>query len=201
MTKHNFQKPRVEADHPVLPLILTRYSPRAFKQEMIPQEEFFQLLEAARWAPSSMNEQPWRFIYAFRGEDAFSKMIDQVLMEGNAFWAKEASILIINLTKKAFSNGKSNKTAWHDLGLAMGNLTLQATSMGIGVHQMAGIFPEKARDLFGVAEEYEVVSAAALGYYGLPEQLEEPLKSRELSERSRKQLHQFAYHGTFENKS
>jgi nitroreductase len=184
-------------NHEILPAIANRWSPRAFSKEQISKEDLGKLLEAARWAASSMNEQPWRLIYAYQGEEAFDKIL-VTLMEGNRLWAKDASMLMLTIVKKDFSmNGRPNKAAHHDLGLAIGNLSIQATEIGIGLHQMGGFDPRKAEELFDLPEGYEAVTAIAMGYFGDPEQLEEPFKSRETGKRTRKSIEDFAFHGKF----
>ncbi len=163
-------------DHPIHELIAERWSPRAFAQKYIPQEEINSLFEAARWAPSSMNEQPWRFIYAKKGEVGFDKILDS-LMDGNTPWAKDAPVLMVTLIKKTFArNGKSNGSASHDLGLAMGNLSIQATELGIALHQMGGFYPDKIKEAFDLPEDVEPKTVVALGYYGEPDQLNDELK-------------------------
>lgn len=184
-------------EHELLPAIANRWSPRAFKKEPIEEADFGKILEAARWAASSMNEQPWRLLYALKGEIAFDK-IASTLMEGNRRWAKEAAMLMVTIVKKNFSmNDKPNRTAHHDLGLAIGNLSIQATKLGIGLHQMGGFDPAMAERLFEIPEGYEAVTAIALGYYGNLHQLDEPFRSRETSRRTRKKVEDFAFHGKF----
>lgn len=179
-------------------LITNRWSPRAFKDEAIPDESLFTLLEAASWAASSMNEQPWRFIYARKGEEAFGK-IASALMDGNK-WATEAPVLIATVIKKTFvRNGKPNSSAKHDLGLAIGNLSIQATDLGIGLHQMGGFTPNLISEQFELTDDFEPITIIALGYFGNPENLSDQLKERELAERTRKSLSEIAFHGTFNN--
>ncbi len=184
-------------DHPIVDLLANRWSPRSFSEEDITDEELNQLFEAARWAPSSMNEQPWRFIYARKGEEAHDKMVKS-LMEGNQGWAREAPVLLLTIIRTTFSrNDKTNRTAQHDLGLAVANMTIQGTSLGIGFHQMGGVHTEQAGELFGIEAPYEVITAIALGRFGKPEQLDEPLRSREKEERSRKPISSWVGHGSF----
>jgi nitroreductase len=185
-------------EHEVHPLIIERWSPRAFDEEMIPDHELLQMFEAAKWAPSSMNEQPWRFIFARRGEKAFEKMVS-LLMPGNAIWAKKAPVLIMTIIKKQFdANGSPNHSALHDLGLAVGNLSLQAHSLNIGIHQMGGIYHDQAQKVFAIPETFGVVTILAAGYYGDPDQLDLQLKARELAPRTRKNLNTIVYHENFQ---
>lgn len=189
---------QANTDTPIHDLLAKRWSPRAFQQTPIPQEEINMLFEAARWAASSMNEQPWRFIYAKKGEPAFDKIVD-TLMEGN-LWAKEAPLLMVSIIKKNFArNGKTNGSAAHDLGLAMGNLSLQAQHLGIALHHMGGIFPDKISEAFDLPEDSEPQTVVALGYYGEPDQLPDDLKQRELADRKRNPINDFAFHGIYKN--
>ena len=177
-------------------LIANRWSPRSFQEEPISEDHLMSLFEAARWAPSSMNEQPWRFVYTRRGEEAFDK-IASTLMPGNK-WAAKASVLLIALVKKTFDrNGSVNAAATHDLGLAIGNLGLQATEFGIGLHQMGGFDRHLLIEEFTISEEYLPITCIALGYFGDPDALDEPLKQRELAERKRRPLEELISHGKF----
>lgn len=186
-----------KTDYPIMEEIANRWSPRAFDDRPVAEEVLFRLFEAARWSASSMNEQPWRFIYAFKGTQAHDK-ITETLMEGNKTWAKAAPVLMITLVKTHIErNGAPNGAAKHDLGLAMGNLSIQATHEDIGLHQMGGFSASKATALFNVPEGYEPVTAIALGYFGDPDQLPDGLRDRELSERKRRSVSEFAYKGTF----
>jgi nitroreductase len=188
-------KKTAETNYPINDLIANRWSPRAFKAEAIPKEQIFSLLEAARWAPSSMNEQPWRFIYAQKGETAYDQMVDS-LLPGNQSWAKEAPLLIATVIKTTFEGSKRvNHSAAHDMGLAVGNLSLQATAYGIGIHQMGGFDRARFNDHFDLSEDYQAITILAMGYYGDPETLDEPLKERELANRKRKSLEEIAFHG------
>ena len=195
MTK--FDRPKDAVQYPVNTLISGRWSPRSFDDQDIQNSTLMSLFEAVRWAASSMNAQPWEFIYAHKGSEAHGK-IAQTLMDGNVSWAEEAPVLMIAMIRKYLGNGKPNGSARHDLGLAMGNLSLQAEELGIGLHQMGGFYPQKARELFNLPEDVEPVTAVALGYYGDPEQLSEPLKSREIAKRSRKEVTAFAFQDSYQ---
>lgn len=190
-------KKTASTQYSVIDAIANRWSPRSFSDQQLSDEDLGSLFEAARWAASSMNEQPWRFIYAFKGEEAHDKIVD-TLMEGNKPWAKNAPVLVLSLIHKfTEKNGKENGAAKHDLGLAVGNLSIQATSMGIGLHQMGGFSPIRAKELFDINEQYDVISAIAIGYFGKADDLEEPFKSREVAMRNRKSLEEIVYHGAF----
>lgn len=177
-------------------LIEERRSIRAFADKAVSDEVLERLFEAARWAPSSMNDQPWRFIVAGRGTEPFDKML-QTLNESNRVWAKNGAVMIFVITKKFHSNGMANKYAWHDVGLAIGNLSLQATAEGIFMHQMGGYNSELARTMFDVPEEFEPVSMIVLGYRGDPDTLPERLKERELKQRERQPLSSLVFSGSF----
>lgn len=189
---------KADTHTPIHDLLASRWSPRAFQQKQIPQEEINTLFEAARWAASSMNEQPWRFIYARKGEPAFEK-IANTLMEGNA-WAKEAPLLLVTIIKENFAkNGKNNRVALHDLGLAMGNLSIQAEHLGIALHHMGGIYTEKITQAFELPEDATPQTVVAIGYYGDAEQLNGELKQRELAQRERNPINDFAFNGIYKN--
>lgn len=186
-----------ETAHEVLDLIKLRWSPRAFDSKPIDQATLNTLFEAMRWAPSAMNEQPWRVIYTNKGEDAHQQIVD-ALMPGNQPWAVNAPVLLVTVVKKTYTmNGAANGAARHDLGLAVGNLSLQATHEGISMHQMGGIYSNKLQEIFNLPEDFEPVTVIALGYVGDPESLPEDLKARELAKRTRKTIDEFTFHGNF----
>ncbi len=169
--------------------ISERFSPLIFAEKPLPEEEIKLLFEAARWAPSAFNEQPWRVIYATKNLPSEINLLLSFLVEGNRIWAKNAPLLGISMTRiNSQYNGKPNKFAFHDLGLAMGGMLAQATSMGVKVHQMGGFSVENAREGLLIPKEYEPVAMFAAGYYGKPDELPEDLRKRELAERKRKPL-------------
>jgi nitroreductase len=181
---------QARTDREVHPLITERYSPHAFADEAVPEPVVDRLLEAARWAPSSFNEQPWRFVVGSRSRSPRTR--DRILAtvaEGNQAWARRAPVLAITLAKRTFAfNGEDNPHAWHDVGLAMGQLTLQATHEGVGVHQMAGFDAQAAREAFDVSDEVEPVAAVAIGYPASPETLPDELAERAQGPRERRPL-------------
>jgi len=179
-------------------LISKRKSIRAFSEREIDDETMISLFEAARWAPSSANEQPWRFILARKQDkEAFAKM-QECLNEGNKIWAKDAAALIITIAKKHFSfNEKSNVYSWHDVGLATAMLSVQATELNLFLHQMGGFNSAKAKEEFQIPDEYEAVSIIAVGYEGNPEALPENLRAREVGERKRKPLSELVFSANF----
>ncbi|MFN0214602.1 MAG: nitroreductase family protein [Saprospiraceae bacterium] len=171
---------------PVLDLIKNRWSARAFSDQDITDEQLLTLIEAASWAPSSINEQPWRYRYGLRGTVLFGQLWDCLLI-GNQPWAKNAAALVLCTSKMTFSkNDKPNRHAMHDTGMANAFLMLQATEMGIYGHIMAGYDPARLRETFNLPEDEEDVCIIALGFLGEPEQLEEPFRTREITPRSRR---------------
>ena len=187
-----------KTDHNVHKLIAERWSPRVFSNKEISDQELLSLFEAARWAASSMNEQPWRFLYARKGSPAYRKFFE-CLAQFNQQWVMNAPVLIITVYKKSFSSGKENFHAQHDLGLAMGNFSLQAQSMGIAVHHMAGLDWKKVHDIFGIdMEAYHVTTAVAVGYYGGDiDTLPDDLAESERAPRSRKPLKDLAFENSW----
>lgn len=177
-------------------LIRERRSIRAFADKSISDDVMLRLLEAARWAPSSMNDQPWRFIVAFRNSPEFDTMLE-TLNESNRIWASNGAAMIFVITSKEHSNGMPNKYAWHDVGLAIGNLSLQAMEEGIYLHQMGGFNTALALEKFKVPENFDAVSMIVLGYPGDPNQLPERLKEREFKIRERRPLSSLVFSGEF----
>jgi nitroreductase len=182
--------------YPVHELIRERWSPRAFSDKAVSPEILQSLFEAARWAPSSNNEQPWAFLVGTRGDgDTFRKILG-TLVELNQTWAKHAPVLAIAVSELAFAkNGHSNRNAFYDTGAAVSQLTTEATSRGLFVHQMAGFDPHKAIEDFAIPSGWEPIAAFAIGYAGDPQTLPEVLRERELAPRTRKPLHEFVMSG------
>jgi len=150
------------------PIFYKRQSPRNFTDQEVSEETLMKLFEAARWAPSSYNEQPWRFIYARKNNEATDKQYQKLfscLTDQNQQWPKDSPILILTIAKRDFSEtGESNRHAWHDVGLAMGNFCIQATKMSLIVHQMAGFSPKRAKEIFNLPDGLEPVAMVAVGY-------------------------------------
>lgn len=178
--------------YPVNELIRKRWSARSFSEKEITDDELNTIFEASSWAFSSMNYQPWRYIYVKRSDkEKFEKFVD-CLSEGNKPWAKNASVLIFSLAKKNYDDGVKNISALHDVGAANANLILQAVSMNIYGHLMGGYSRSKAIELFNIdTEEYEPVVFIALGYLDAPEKLDEPFRTREITPRTRKSIDEF----------
>jgi nitroreductase len=185
-------------DVPVHELIRNRWSPRAFAEKPVSAETLRALFEAARWAPSSNNEQPWAYLVATRDDpDNFAKMLS-VLVEFNANWARNAPVLALSVAHlKTQREGKPNRVALHDVGSASSQLTFEANSRGILVHQMAGFDAEKARQAFAIPADWEPVAAMALGYPGHPDSLPEKLREREVAPRMRKPVSEFVMSGSW----
>jgi nitroreductase len=177
-------------------LLRKRWSPRAFSERPVTNEDLRALLEAARWSFSSYNEQPWRFIIARKSDGADFERILNLLVPFNQAWAKNAPLLMITLAKKTFSHdGSQNFHALHDAGAALAMLAVQATAMGLHMHGMAGFDRERARRELGVPDDYELVAAVAIGYLGALDTLSDNLKERELAARQRKPLSELAFEG------
>ena len=183
-------------DHPTHDLITHRWSPRAFATKPVPADVLRSLFEAARWAPSSNNEQPWAYLVATQDDaENFANMVS-VLVEFNANWAKKAPVLALAVSELSFAkNGTPNRNAQYDTGAASALLTVEATSRGLFVHQMAGFDPAKARQVFSIPEGWEPIAALAIGHPGDPATLPQPYQDREAAPRTRKPLREFVMTG------
>jgi nitroreductase len=175
--------PRAEdyrtAQHPIDPLFIRRWSPRAMSGEAITRREMLTLFEAARWAPSTYNEQEWRFVYALRETPHWQTLFD-LLADGNRLWCDRAAMLVVILAKKTFSqNGQRNPVHLFDCGNAFENLALQGTVMGLVVHGMQGFDFAKARDTLKVPDDFDVAAMFAVGRPGDPAALPEQLREME----------------------
>lgn len=185
-------------DHPVHPLIVRRWSPYAFGDAPVSKDDLLALFEAARWAASSYNEQPWVFLIAMKEDSAEFNRLLSCLVESNRAWARQAAVLVLACIRQKFSrNGNPNGVALHDLGLACGNLGLEATARGIQVHMMAGIVPDKARVEFGIPEGVQPCTALAIGYAADASSLSAEMAQRETSPRTRKPLSEFVHSKAF----
>ena len=169
-------------------LVKKRWSPRSFSEKLIENDILLSIFEAARWAPSSMNEQPWIYYYSKNGEAGFEKILD-CLLPSNSVWAKNANVLIISAANKKYQRSNApNRHYMYDTGSANQNLLLQALEYDIYGHPMGGFDVEKTKTLLSLTEEIEPICIIALGYLDKPENLEEPYRSREIAERKRKPL-------------
>jgi nitroreductase len=180
-------------DFPILDLFKRRWSPRAFADRPVDQKTLRSLFEAARWSQSCNNEQPWRFVIAFRSDQAWHEALGSCLAAGNA-WAKQAPVLGLSVAKTAFSNNnRPNRVAVYDVGGAMMAFIIQATAMDLYVHQMAGFDVNMARQVAGIPEGFDPVAMFALGYLGDPDSLSPDLKAREVAPRTRTALREFVF--------
>ena len=195
------EKP-AQTDHPIHELLKRRWSPRAFDAKPVEAGILRSLLEAARWAASSFNEQPWRFVVATTdNKEEYDRLLG-CLMEKNQQWARQAPVLMISFAKLTFTrNNKPNRVAVHDVGAAAAQLTLEAMNQGLFVHQMAGIDQEKIRKTYNVPDGFEPVAAIAVGYPGNPASLPEDFREGEMEPRERKPLKEFVFSARWDNSS
>jgi nitroreductase len=182
-------------EFPVHDLIRNRWSPRAFSDKPVEPAVLASLFEAARWAPSSNNEQPWAYLVATKDNpEDFAKMLS-VLVDFNAGWAKSAPVLVLAVARLNFPNGNPNRNAFYDTGAATALLSVEATARGLGVHQMAGFDPAKAKQVFEIPAECEPIAAIAIGHPGDHNSLPQKLQEREVAPRTRKPLSEFVMSG------
>lgn len=180
------EKP-AETQFPIHDLLRRRWSPRAFSEHMVEADTLRSLFEAARWAPSSNNEQPWHFILGTKADPSAYDRLFACLKEGNKKWAFRAPVLMLSVARLNFEDeGTPNRHAWHDTGMAALSLSLQATALGLIAHQMAGFDVDKARAELGIPAGFEPVAMIAVGYPADPAILDERLRQRELALRERK---------------
>ena len=182
---------------PIHTLLQTRWSPRAFAPTPVAPAQILSLLEAARWSASAINVQPWSFVVVPKDdEDAFARLFG-TLAEGNQVWVQHVPLLVLAVAQQQREPGKPNPYALYDLGQAVAHLSIQATALGLYVHQLAGFNPDQARSAFAIPEEYVPFTVIAIGTLGDPDALPEPLHTRELAERTRKPLGSFVFGGTW----
>lgn len=182
------------AAHPIHDVIARRWSPRAFDERPVEQATLKSLFEAARWAPSSNNEQPWRFIVASKETSTDYDRLFACLVEGNRKWAFRAPVLILSVASLLFEDdGKPNRHALHDTGMAAENFVLQATALGLQAHQMAGFDTQKARETCLIPTGFDPVAMIALGYPGDPAVLPDYLREREIKPRERQPIGDFVF--------
>jgi len=194
------EKP-ADTQYPIHNLLRQRWSPRAFDNRSIEPEKLRSLFEAARWAPSSNNEQPWRFLVTIKENTTEYDRLFACLVEGNQKWAHRAPALLLSVAKLQFEDGSPNRHALHDTGMAVENLVLQATALGLVAHQMAGFRIDQARTDCKIPADYEPVAMIAVGYPGDPAQLSDRLRAREAQPRVRKALAELVYSATWEEPS
>jgi len=193
---------KAKTDYPIQHALADRWSPYGFENRPVAEEDLLSLFEAARWAASSYNEQPWNYLMATKEDpDEFERLLS-CLVEANQAWAKAAPVLVLGVVSLRFTkNNKDNRAAVHDLGLASGNLLVEATTRGLSVHQMIGILPDKAREVYQIPEHYEAWTAMAIGYNADPATLPDSLKERDLALRQRKPLSEFVFSGRWKKAS
>ncbi|WP_446745574.1 nitroreductase family protein [Silvibacterium acidisoli] len=176
-------------------ILFQRWSPRALATTPVSAENLKKIFEAASWAASSYNEQPWRFLVGHKGDETYKKIYES-LAEPNQQWNVNTPVLILSAGKKTFTqNGSPNPYQLHDTGAATTYLSLAATALGMHSHSMGGFDRDKARSLFSIPDDFELGAVTALGYLGDPETLPEHFKKMELAPRQRKPLDQFVFTG------
>jgi nitroreductase len=188
---------RAETTFPIHDILAERWSPRAFADRAIPPDILGSLLEAARWAPSSRNLQPWRFVIAERHRNAegFARILG-TLMEGNQLWAQHASVLLIVAAKPTIDQSeRANTYALYDVGQAVAHLSLQAMSVGLYIHQMGGFRRDLAREALAIPAGFDPVVSAAIGYLAAPSTLPQDVRERELDPRTRHPLSELVFSG------
>lgn len=180
-------------------LLARRWSPRAFDERLVESGTVASLFEAARWAPSFSNEQPWRFVVATKDDPGAYDRLLACLLEGNRKWACRAPVLMLSVARLTFEDGgKPNRHALHDTGMALENLLLQATALGLAAHPMAGFDLDKARTDLRIPSGFEPVAMVAVGYPGDPGLLPEYLQQREVKPRERRPVSGFVYAGLWD---
>ncbi len=187
-TETQQQIPSQTAHESVDEAILNRHSPRSFSSADVSAADLKKVFEAARWAASSYNEQPWRFIIGKRGDATYKKIFD-TLVEFNQSWAKSAPVLFLTVGSRKFAhNGQPNQYSLHDTGAATAYLVLQAWDLGLRTHSMGGFDQKKARETFNIPEDFEIGAVTALGHPGDGSELPEQIKKMEGNPRQRKPL-------------
>lgn len=182
-----------DTQYEIFPLLKQRYSPRVFQKSPLQADHINKLFEAARWASSAGNCQPWRFVYAGSGSAAYEKIL-ACMIENDRVWAGKAPLLMLSVYKESIDSGKENFHALHDLGQCLGNMAVQAQYMGVGMHQISGIDRVKAAKDFQIPKGFQTVSAIALGYYGgETDILSDDHRKAEHQERNRAPQKDFAY--------
>jgi nitroreductase len=189
-----FMEKPAPVDFPIEEVLRRRWSPRAFSERPIEPCKLRSLFEAARWAPSSFNEQPWFYLVATRDKaDEYAQLL-ACLTEKNQQWAHLAPVLLVSVAKLKFEKtGKPNRHAYHDVGLATGTMLVQATALGLFIHQMAGFVVDKVRELYGIPADFEPVAAIAIGYPTDADVLPETFREQELGPRRRKPISDFVF--------
>ena len=190
-------------DHPIAALFATRWSTRAYQDRPVPAATLRSVLEAARWAASCMNEQPWNYLVTRRheGPEAFAKL-HACLSGGNQPWVAKAPVLMLSVARMTFAaKGTPNRHAFHDQGQANANLVAQAAALGLQCRQMAGFDAAKAREAFAIPEGYEPVDCIAMGFPVPLDEIPAEMRERELAPRVRKPLAEFVHLGDWDRRA
>jgi nitroreductase len=185
-----------KADYDIDQIFLDRWSPRAYDDKEVPEDILYSIFEAARWAPSASNEQPWRFIIARTKADR--EKFYPFIMEGNRIWCEKAPVIAVIIGNKITSKGQPNGAVAFDTGAAWSYLALEAARKGLVTHAMGGIFKDKAREILEIPEEYEVFAAITIGYEGKKEDLADVLQEREQAS-DRRPIKETLFEGSFSN--
>lgn len=197
-TNSIFTPERLDTRAPLHELLIQRRSPRAFSERAIEPSKIVTLFEAARWSPSSANEQPWNFIAATKSDARVYNIIAESLMEGNRRWAVQAPLLVVGIAQSTYlKSAKPYRHAWYDLGQSIAHMTVQASSVGLSVHQMGGFDASQLSAALSIPQGYDVVVVLAIGYAERPETLPDDLRSREQAPRTRKPLETFVFTDTW----
>jgi nitroreductase len=184
-------------DHPILDVMTRRWSPYAFDGRPVEEAKLHRIFEAARWAASSFNEQPWRFLTAATADRPAFEKLASVLAPAN-HWAENAPFLAMSVARTRFThNGSPNRVAVHDVGQAAAHMALQAVAEGLVMHQMAGFDTARAREIYGIPAEFEPVAMIAIGYEGAHDRIPESLRERERRPRLRKPQPEFVFTGAW----
>lgn len=182
-----------QTEHPILEVMTRRWSPYAFDPKPVEAAKLQRIFEAARWAASSFNEQPWRFLTAAASDEEAFKKLSSVLVPANN-WAASAPFLAMSVARTRFThNGSPNRVAVHDVGQAAAHLALQAVAEGLVVHQMAGFDAARAREIYSIPEDFEPVAMIAIGYEGQHDRIPASLREREERPRTRKPQSEFVF--------
>ncbi|MCX6133115.1 MAG: nitroreductase family protein [Ignavibacteriales bacterium] len=201
-TNAAFMPERLDTRAKLLELLAQRRSPRAFSESAIEPSKLVNLFEAARWSPSSSNEQPWRFIAATKEDTRVYAIIAESLMEANRRWAVRAPLLVVGMAQTTYlKSGKPYLHALYDLGQSVAHMTVQASALGLSVHQMGGFDANKLRSGFSIPEGYDIVIVLAIGYAEHPNTLPDDLRSREEAPRKRKPLEAIVFTDSWEKPS
>ena len=187
-------------DHKLHPILLKRWSPRAFADKKVEKEKIVRTLEAARWAPSASNIQPWIFFVGVKGDKVYENIFES-LVEFNQLWAGNAPVLLLNCAKTIGNDGSPGKFWQYDLGQALAHLSIQAMEEDLFVHQMGGFDSKKAAELFKLPHDVKAVSVSAMGYLGDASILHPRMQKSELAERERKDLDTFIFAESYGSKS